>query len=687
MATYDQLRDALRRAHRAGDTRAAQRFAQRIKDQDYEEESSPLASVLQGLGQGATLGFADELAAGIRAGAERFVNPAIYAVSRKFAPYPGQEDKPFTELFREHQEQFYGEPIGTRFREALESQREAVETARREDPYTTGVAELAGGLGTGGVGLARAAAPTLGRTALRMAPGAAVLGAASAVGYSEADPLSTLAFGEPGEWKDELAKAGGEAAVGGTIGGVLGAATPVIGAGLRGITRFVTNPFTKKARLTEDARQQVMQALQDDIDQGYIGSLDELKRDIGELGLSVADAGPMTRQLTERLAQTPTAGARAVEDFFTTRNKEQFKRVMPRLAQALDADDNFEGAIKQLVSDRTANANRAYDRAYEIPVRLTQEMQDIIANPEFRRAIRTANRIRRARGLTEIPDAPRIGTQMQTQELDHILQGMDDAVSRDFKTSPAVARQVTKPLRDEFRGMVYDANPALRDARAQWSGDMLNEEAANKGLNIFRQDADFIAEEFRDMGPSEQMFYKIGVLRAIKRKLGNKSDTSDIVKGIFDNPNRRDAVRTAFGGDEQFNNFMRYIEGEQRKFETFKQATQNSATAKRILQQETDPGRTFASVLGFGTTGSLLVGGAAGRLYGALAPSARRAARQEQIIGRQAPMLTSADPAMIDQLQRGTTLGGLLATGGQPSVGVGLGGLLSTSQIPEMISE
>ena len=399
MATLEQLQQAVIQAHRAGDTQGAELFARKIKEGDYEGQSGAVASALQGVGAGATLGTADEIAAAIRAGAERYINPAFYAIGRKFAPYEGQEDRTLTELYREHQEQFYGDPIGERYREALESQREALETAREEDPWTTGIAEFAGGLGTAGVGLGKAAATATLRAAIpRVAAGGAAVGGVGGYGYSEGDPLSALVFGEPDEWKKELAEAGGDVAVGTGLGATLGAATPLAGAGVRAIARTVSNPFTKNARITQEAKDKVLAAVQEDIDMGYIDNMDDLARQMRESGLTIADAGPMTRQLAEKIVQTPTAGGRAVENFLTTRNKEQYRRLFPKLSEALGAEDNFGAARRQLISDMTERANTLYERAYEIPIRLTPRMQEIIANPEFRRAIRTANRLRRAKG-------------------------------------------------------------------------------------------------------------------------------------------------------------------------------------------------------------------------------------------------------------------------------------------------
>lgn len=181
MATYDQLVNALAQAGARGDTEAADMFAKMIREKDYEEESAWYASGMQGIGQGATFGLADEAGAGLRAAV---LDPIVSSV------FGG--DIGGVEGFKDY---FTG--MGERYDLALESQRDALETARREDPWTTGIAEVVGGLGTGGVGAARAAAGRgLAAGARNMALTGAGLGAVGGYGYGEGDVLRAVASGD-----------------------------------------------------------------------------------------------------------------------------------------------------------------------------------------------------------------------------------------------------------------------------------------------------------------------------------------------------------------------------------------------------------------------------------------------------------------------------------------------------------
>ncbi len=688
MATYDQLVQALRNAASVGDDRSAQRIAQMIENRQYEEESSTTASALQGIGQGATFGLADELGAAARVGLDPLVGglAAGFGVG-DYTPTEGPDT--FWNRMRDYQRQFTAlgeQSVGEAYQQNLESQREALETARREDPWTTGIAEFAGGLATGGVGAGRAVAgQTLGAGARRLAGAGAGMGALAGYGYGEGDPIAALAFEDRDAVMRELKEAGIGAATGAAVGGALGGTLPYLGAGARGIAGLISRPFTREARLNNEANQLILNSLDEDIAAGYIDDIDDAMRQLQETpGMTAADLGPAMQRLTETLAQQPTPGGRNLRNFLTERNREQWKRIFPRLAQAVtdDGTDSFAVARRRLVAQMEENADRLYGAAYARPIRVTNRMQEIMGNPEFKQALDTANRLRAFQGKDPLPDAPRAGTMMATRELDNILQGMDDVVTATFKDAPAIARQITKPLRNEFREIMYEQNPALGRARQQWAGDTLNNEAMDKGLRILRDDADFTAEVIRDMSQSELNFFKIGALRAIARRLGSKSDTSDLTKGLFDNPRTREALRIAFGGKQKFDEFMTFIEQEQKMFNTFKEAVGNSKTAQRIIDQTTDTTGRLAGIFGFASTGSLLVAGAARRLANVVMPGRRAAERATQLANRQADVLMQEGQSGLQQALTQRQLGGLLDTGVPMSVGRGTGGLLATG-IPQ----
>lgn len=124
-------------------------------------EDTPLTTLEaagRGIAQGATLGFSDELQAAIAAGTAKAFGGEATA------------EKSIEELFREGQKQIRGR------------ERAVAETA----PITATVSEIAGGVATGGAGLARAASLGGLKGAAAVVGTAGALGTVAGTGFSEA---------------------------------------------------------------------------------------------------------------------------------------------------------------------------------------------------------------------------------------------------------------------------------------------------------------------------------------------------------------------------------------------------------------------------------------------------------------------------------------------------------------------
>lgn len=196
MATLEQLENALRNADKAGDAEAAKRLAQeiiRVRQQPAQpEQAAPesrpttrIGSALTGLGQGLTLGWGDELAAGLAATVK--------------APF---SDQSWRDL--------YNEQLGV--------ERGNLQAARQEHPIITTIGEVGGAVGTG-AGLASKGATLLGRAT--SIPGAIGMGAAEGGAYGAVHGAGSA---EEGERLEGALKGGATgAAVGGAVGGISGA--------------------------------------------------------------------------------------------------------------------------------------------------------------------------------------------------------------------------------------------------------------------------------------------------------------------------------------------------------------------------------------------------------------------------------------------------------------------------------
>jgi len=657
MATYEQLVKALQAADAAGAKEDARALAKAIHEGNYEESQNDAVSGALGLSQGVTFGFGDEISAAIRAGTEKWVAPLIFATANKLSPSKGLENVPFGELY-DTMQSTYADDYMDRYRRALGQNRQMLETARREDAGTTLAGELIGGLASGGglMGGTVKAGGGLVSTLARLGAQGTAMGAASGYGYSEGDPLAALAAGE--DVVPEAVQAGQDAAIMGATGGALNMLTPAAGAVGKQIARFVSKPFTKQAVLNNEGKQAVVQAVKDDIAAGEI-TLDEAKRLLSETpGMTIADLGPSTRELAEEVSKMPVPASTQFRQWLKDRNKEQWHRVFPRLAQALTGkqEDNFGKATRELMSGMKMKAEKMYELAYASPVRITPEMRKLMKTPAGKAALKEGKLLLKEKGRDPKAVLKAKGGVVDTEDMDTILRAYDDVVNGLYRAGNSARAGAARENRDAFRELIYQQNPALRDARAMWASDKANEDAVELGLRIFSKDADISADLVRSMTDSEKAWFKIGALRATARKLGNKSDTADLTKGIFDRPNARDALRVAFGGKQKFDEFMDFIEREKKMFETFKESIGNSNTAKYLAQKSTqDTTSKLAALLGYGAAMSSGVG-LPPSIGGYLARKATDATRKN-VMNSRMNMLTTAKVNAL----RGTDLDALMA--------------------------
>lgn len=179
-------------------------------------ERSMLESAGRGAVQGATFGFGEEIGAAALSPLETL----RAKVSEYISGTPENVDKQLRE--QGFTGDIQSQDIIDKYKELRDTTREANKAAQEANPWTYGIADVAGGvlpaIATGGGTAAAQVGTTLGRQATKQAAKTgAKYGAASGLGYGESDLT-----------EGDISGAATDVAIGGVLGGALGAATPAI---------------------------------------------------------------------------------------------------------------------------------------------------------------------------------------------------------------------------------------------------------------------------------------------------------------------------------------------------------------------------------------------------------------------------------------------------------------------------
>lgn len=345
------------------------------------------------IGQGALLGFGDEVEAGLRTG---FGLLGDYGKTR---------------------DEIRGE----------------LKDFARENPGTALAAEIGGGLLTGGVGGARAAGTALGRKVLEKA---GVTGLAAGIGATEG-AIAGVGSGET---------AGGRVAgglIGGGAGGVLGAAAPAaIGAVKAGVGRVRSGVSNKAAQEAAD-----LKALQS-FEEGGVSPQDVLRgldetRASGVTDAMIPDiAGDATRGLARGASTVSGEGRVIAQKALDERAANLGDEIANDVGNVLGGGKTAREAEEEIITRQKANAADDYDKAFNTPAETiyidnlaaggrnvtfdaaprradTSEIEDFFDMPEFNNAVKQASKLAALKGQT-IPSLAQMKSARKGNRLDSV---------------------------------------------------------------------------------------------------------------------------------------------------------------------------------------------------------------------------------------------------------------------------
>lgn len=316
-----------------------------------------LESTLQGAAQGATGNFGDEMMAGLTA-------PVMYAGSRAVEALGGNTnglaDKSLSDIYSQERQKIAGEN----------------EIASQDNPWSYGVGNVAGAIGTGVAGGFTKGGATIANS-LRSGNLAARIGKGAVAGAASGE-----LYGAGGANEGERLAG---AAEGGLYGAMAGGVIPVAGAALSG-ARDAVAPFTKGGREAIVGKFLQKQALNPNAilsanaDQIIPGSNPTLGQASGDYGLLSLERG---------LRNTNPA------DFATRESANNAARNQALNAIAGEPEDIIAAQLT-----RQEAASPLYDKAKSVLVKSDDTLRDISSRPSFKSAFSRAQKLASERGET-----------------------------------------------------------------------------------------------------------------------------------------------------------------------------------------------------------------------------------------------------------------------------------------------
>ena len=521
------------------------------------------AEAARSVAQGVTFGFADEIEAALRSGS-----------------ISGQEYEQIRDRLRSQQKQF-----------------------QSDYPIIGGVTEVGGAVATPMAGfraLGRAApavkeavtGTTLPQQAIRGGVTGAVTGGIAGAGTAEGD-------------------VSGGATTSSIIGGGLGATLPLA---FRGAGTMIRNVLTASG--IGDQPTAASKLIADALKKDNL-SPDEaaaVLREMERLNVPrpvIADISKSLRDLAYYAYVVPSSQKDSTLRFLESRMIDQPNDIVKGLVQRAGLGKNVNGYeyLQFLAENQQAAASAKYPKAYSIAVD-ARDFRKYVDRPVFQQAYEEAQKRAGVYGNT-LPDLEQIRNAqfIPTNILHQIKIGLDRIVESNTDTITGKTSQYGRDVsnvRREFNNLIKEKNPDYAKANKEFADNERIRSSFELGQGYQRLDFKEALDNLKKMNDSEKEAFRLGMMADVNKRLENFK-SGDFTRQIFKSDKQKSLMRYAFTDENQYKDFVQYVDGLERQSKTSKGIIGGSETGERVATSEAT-GRAAGLAQSYATGG---VGGVA----------------------------------------------------------------------------
>ena len=407
------------------------------------------------------------------------------------------------------------------------------------------------------------------------------------------------------------------AAIGGTAGTVLGAATPPIIEGAIGLVKGAINQIV--SRMPFQQRSMAARKIAEAMARDGI-TPEQAAAKMQEMGSEAAllDLGPNTRALAGAAQQTPGEGKTGITNFLV--NRQEGVRDANKVIQG-GQFNRVKGQIDELVPETygeteagIAAARKGYGRVYNAArdggdlvdvAPVIKELDDEISRSKG--GIKSS--LQKVRDLLVDENGnPEITIETLHQSkiaIDELMSG--EARSSMGSVSKGRVKDYINKLLDSI-GESGESGALYTAARTGTRGEWMKQEALESGAKFMRgsefMDANALQSALAKMSPEELHSFRVGAVQALKGSMssnGKVTTRTDVVKKLMDLPDMEPKIKLAFGGDAMFKKYITGLEAEKEMFKGYSMM-KGSQTAEREAAKAdavVDPSRIIRGMVKF----------------------------------------------------------------------------------------
>ena len=376
--------------------------------------------------------------------------------------------------------------------------------------------------------------------------------------------------------------------------------------------------------------------------------------------IAVAGRG-RTLSALDTLATLPGQAKDLVEQFIHNQQARRASRLVTAADEALGTGGkSFTGAIGDLIEQKKTAAGPLYDQLKGVSFKVDDELASIIQASKS--AHGSAELLAELKRATPI-DISKIkaGDDVPLDALDKVKQALytlEINSKGDFGKSTPISsaysdlrNALTQKLDDispKDKALVSKTNPlgsVYKEARDAFAGPSQLEDAVRIGRDAMKKDAIAVADATKGMTQSELDAYRIGVLQALKDKVGTEGGQTSLLK-FWREPKTSGVLKETFGND--YKQFAADVFREGR-LKTIESVGRGSQTASRLAAIEDD---NLSNAVQVGQAGAAAAAGNPFPALGTLSKMITKASTPEATRNELAKLLLQQGPTASRTIQQ-----------------------------------
>jgi hypothetical protein len=428
----------------------------------------------------------------------------------------------------------------------------------KDNPWTSGVAEFAGGV-----------LPSV------FVPGGAAKGAA---GLARLAGMGTATGAVAGAGNAVEGERWGGAATGGALGGALGVALPLAirgaGAGVNAIRERVGGSDSYVTQVAADKMRAALERA--GVSPQTIAATMANDKGLGVPSVLLNAARPLEKQ-ARGVVKRGGAGAQEIEDALGQQRMGTRERSYAQVEKNLDPGQYFDD-LERIQKEMRTRAGPAYQQAYSYGEVTDPNVLKYLQLPQFQQGMGEAQKLLAAEGRQLDMSKPTV------EVLDQVKRGIDALIEK--QTDPVTGKttslgRVYVKTKNDFLKELDAAVPDYELARGIYAGGAEIADALRKGMKDFtRMKPEEVNKLVAGMSQSEKEAFRTGVARNLYSQVMEPSGNFNAAQRLVGAPSMQQKLAPLFDTPAQADLYKAALEREAQLFHTSNRILGGSDTAE-----------------------------------------------------------------------------------------------------------